>query len=193
MASKLALTPTETAAPPTRNKHLIRWVEKMAELCQPDRVTWIDGSKAEYDRLCDELIAAGTFTRLNPKLWPGCFYARSSPDDVARVEDRTFICSLSRDNAGPTNNWEDPFVMRRKLKSLFRGCMRGRTMYVLAYSMGPIGSPMSQIGVQLTDSAYAVVNMRIMARVGSPVLAEIDKDIQRVVPCMHSIGAPLEP
>ena len=181
------------ATAPTTNKHLIRWVEKMAELCQPDRVQWIDGSQAEYDRLCEQLVAAGTFTRLNQKLWPGCFYARSSPNDVARVEDRTFICSLSKDNAGPTNNWEDPYVMRRKLKQLFRGCMKGRTMYVLAYSMGPIGSPMSRIGVQLTDSAYAVVNMRIMARVGTPVLAEIDKDDQRVVPCMHSIGAPLEP
>jgi phosphoenolpyruvate carboxykinase (GTP) len=184
---------TATTAAPTTNKHLTRWVEKMVDLCQPDRVHWIDGSQAEYDRMCDELVAAGTFVRLNEKLWPGCFYARSSPDDVARVEDRTFICSLSKDNAGPTNNWEDPFVMRRKLKSLFRGCMKGRTMYVLAYSMGPIGSPMSQIGVQLTDSAYAVVNMRIMARIGTPVLAEIDKDIKRVVPCMHSLGAPLEP
>jgi len=181
------------AAPPTTNKHLIRWVEKMADLCQPDSIHWIDGSKAEYDYLCDQLIAAGTFTKLNQKLWPGCFYARSSPNDVARVEDRTFICSLSKDNAGPTNNWEDPFVMRKKLKVLFKGSMRGRTMYVLPYSMGPVGSPMSQIGVQLTDSAYAVVNMRIMARIGAPVFAEIDKDEKRVVPCMHSVGAPLAP
>ena len=166
----------------------------MADLCQPERVHWVDGSQAEYDQLCEQLIAAGTFTRLNQNLWPGCYYARSSPNDVARVEDRTFICSLSRDTAGPTNNWEDPYVMRRKLKQLFRGCMRGRTMYVLAYSMGPIGSSMSQIGVQLTDSAYAkVVNMRIMARVGAPVLAEIDKDTKRVVPCMHTLGAPLAP
>ena len=180
-------------AAPTTNKHLARWVEKMADLCQPERVHWVDGSQAESDQLCEQLIAAGTFTRLNQELWPGCYYARSSPNDVARVEDRTFICSLSKDMAGPTNNWEDPFVMRRKLKQLFRGCMRGRTMYVLAYSMGPIGSPMSQIGVQLTDSAYAVVNMRIMARVGAPVLAEIDKDTKRVVPCMHTVGAPLAP
>jgi phosphoenolpyruvate carboxykinase (GTP) len=182
-----------TIAPPTTNKHLIRWVDKMADLCQPDRVQWIDGSQAEYDALCQLLVEAGTFTRLNQKLWPGCFYARSAPNDVARVEDRTFICSLSKDSAGPTNNWEDPFVMRRKLKSLFRGCMKGRTVYVLAYSMGPVGSPMSQIGVQLTDSAYAVVNMRIMARIGAPVLAEIDKDTKRVVPCMHTVGAPLAP
>jgi phosphoenolpyruvate carboxykinase (GTP) len=184
---------TTVATPPTTNKHLIRWVEKMADLTQPDRIHWIDGSQAEYDFLCDQLVKAGTFTKLNEKLWPGCFLARSAPNDVARVEDRTFICSLSKDTAGPTNNWEDPYVMRRKLKQLFRGSMRGRTMYVLPYSMGPIGGPMSQIGVQLTDSAYAVVNMRIMARIGAPVFAEIDKDEKRVVPCMHTVGAPLAP
>ncbi|NYF52993.1 phosphoenolpyruvate carboxykinase (GTP) [Tunturiibacter gelidoferens] len=184
---------TAIAAPPTTNKHLIRWVEKMADLCQPDSIHWIDGSQAEYDFLCSQLVHAGTFTKLNEKLWPGCFLARSAPNDVARVEDRTFICSLSKDTAGPTNNWEDPFVMRKKLKALFKGAMRGRTMYVLPYSMGPIGSPMSQIGVQLTDSAYAVVNMRIMARIGAPVFAEIDKDEKRVVPCMHTVGAPLAP
>ena len=165
----------------------------MADLCQPARIHWIDGSEAERNELCDELVAAGTFTRLDPQLWPGCFYARSAPNDVARVEDRTYICSLSSDAAGPTNNWEDPFTMRRKLKGLFKGSMRGRTMYVLPFSMGPVGSPMSQIGVQLTDSAYAVVNMRIMARIGAPVLAEIDKDIKRVVPCMHTVGCPLQP
>jgi phosphoenolpyruvate carboxykinase (GTP) len=190
---KTVMTETAVAAPPTTNKHLIRWVEKMADLTQPDRIHWVDGSLAEYDFLCDQLVKAGTFTRLNEKLWPGCFLARSSPNDVARVEDRTFICSLSKDTAGPTNNWEDPYVMRKKLKQLFRGSMRGRTMYVLPYSMGPIGGPMSQIGVQLTDSAYAVVNMRIMARIGAPVFAEIDKDEKRVVPCMHTVGAPLQP
>jgi phosphoenolpyruvate carboxykinase (GTP) len=179
------------SSPATTNKHLTRWVEKMADLCQPAAIHWVDGSQAEYDYLCDLLVKAGTFTRLNQKLWPGCYYSRSSPNDVARVEDRTFICSLSKDNAGPTNNWEDPFVMRKKLKALFKGSMRGRTMYVLPYSMGPIGSPMSQIGVQLTDSPYAVVNMRIMARIGALVFREIDKDIKRVVPCMHSVGAPL--
>ena len=177
----------------TTNKHLIRWVEKMAELCQPDAIHWVDGSDAENEYLCAKLVEAGTFTKLNEKLWPGCYLARSSPNDVARVEDRTFICSLSKDAAGPTNNWQDPFTMRRKLKELFRGSMRGRTMYVLAFSMGPIGAKASQIGVQLTDSAYAVVNMRIMARVGAPVFAEIDKDTKRVVPCMHSVGAPLAP
>jgi phosphoenolpyruvate carboxykinase (GTP) len=182
-----------TSSIPTTNKHLIRWVEKMADLCQPARIHWVDGSQAEYEELCDGLVEAGTFIRLNQKLWPGCFYARSAPNDVARVEDRTFISSLSKDNAGPTNNWEDPYVMRKKLKRLFSGCMRGRTMYVLPFSMGPIGSPMSQIGVELTDSAYVVVNMRIMARIGAPVFAEIDKDVKRVVPCMHSVGAPLAP
>jgi phosphoenolpyruvate carboxykinase (GTP) len=178
---------------PTTNKHLIRWVEKMAELCEPAHILWLDGSDAEDARLKKELVAAGTFIKLDGRLWPGCYYARSSPNDVARVEDRTFICSLSKDNAGPTNNWEDPFVMRKKLKKLFKGCMRGRTMYVMPFSMGPIGSPMSQIGVQLTDSAYAVVNMRIMARIGKPVYAEIEKGEKRVVPCLHSVGSPLKP
>jgi len=187
------LTTKFVSAPPTTNKHLIRWVEKMADLCQPANIHWVDGSEAEYDFLCDRLVASGTFIKLNDEKWPGCYYARSSPNDVARVEDRTFICSLSRDNAGPTNNWVDPFVMRKKLKALFKGSMKGRTMYVLPFSMGPIDSPMSQIGVQLTDSAYVVVSMRIMARIGSRVFAEIDKDIKRVVPCMHSVGAPLGP
>ena len=177
----------------TTNKHLIRWVEKMADLTQPNNIHWVDGSKEEYDHLCQSLVEAGTFIRLNQDLWPGCFYARSSPNDVARVEDRTFICSLSKDNAGPTNNWQDPYAMRKKLKTLFRGSMRGRTMFVMPFSMGPVGSPMARIGVQLTDSAYAVVNMRIMARIGLPVFAEIDKDEQRVVPCVHSVGAPLAP
>jgi len=181
------------AKPLTTNKHLVRWVEKMAELTQPARIHWVDGSQQEYDWLCDELVAAGTFIRLNQEKWPGCFSARSDPRDVARVEDRTFICSLSKDNAGPTNNWIEPFEMRKKLKELFNGCMRGRTMYVLAFSMGPVGSPMSRIGVELTDSPYVVVNMRIMTRIGLPVLAEIDRDTKRVVPCMHSVGAPLEP
>jgi phosphoenolpyruvate carboxykinase (GTP) len=177
----------------SRNPHLLRWIEKMAELCKPDRIHWVDGSQAEYDRLCDEMVEAGTFTRLNQDLWPGCFLARSDASDVARVEDRTFICSLSKEAAGPTNNWVDPFEMRKTLKRLFDGCMQGRTMYVLAFSMGPIGSPMSQIGVQLTDSPYAVVNMRIMARIGSEVFKLIDVDFKRVVPCLHSVGAPLGP
>src|SRR6202161_744754 len=184
---------TSTAKPLTTNKHLIRWVEKMAELTQPAAIHWVDGSEAEYKWLCDGLVESGTFTRLNQTKWPGCFYARSDPRDVARVEDRTFICSFSKDNAGPTNNWVEPYEMRKKLKGLFNGAMRGRTMYVLAFSMGPVGSPMSRIGVQLTDSPYVVANMRIMTRIGLPVLAEIDRGSARVVPCMHSVGAPLEP
>jgi phosphoenolpyruvate carboxykinase (GTP) len=187
------MTKKHAATPPTTNKHLIRWVEKMADLAEPAAIHWVDGSQAEYEHLCDQLVAAGTFFPLDEEKWPGCFYARSAPNDVARVEDRTYICSLSKDNAGPTNNWVDPYVMRRKLKHLFKGAMRGRTMYVLPFSMGPIGSPMSRIGVQLTDSPYVVVSMRIMARIGAPVFAEIDKDDKRVVPCMHSIGAPLAP
>ncbi len=178
---------------PTTNKHLIRWVEKMAELCQPAQIHWVDGSLEEYEELCDELVRAGTFIPLNEAKWPGCYLARSSPTDVARVEDRTFICSLSKDNAGPTNNWEDPFVMRKKLRVLFEGSMRGRTMYVLPFSMGPVSSPMAQLGVQLTDSAYVVLNMRIMARIGTPIYAEIDKGEKRVIPCLHSVGAPLKP
>ncbi len=176
-----------------KNDHLRRWVEKTARLTSPARIHWVDGSQEEYDRICQEMVNAGTFIRLNDKLWPGCFLARSDADDVARVEDRTFICSLSKDNAGPTNHWENPYVMRRKLKELFKDSMKGRTMYVLPFSMGPVGSPMSQIGVQLTDSPYVVVNMRIMARIGIPVFKEIDKDYKRVVPCLHSLGAPLQP
>jgi phosphoenolpyruvate carboxykinase (GTP) len=183
----------DVAAPLAKNPHLIRWVEKMAKLTKPAAIHWVDGSQEEYDALCEQLVEAGTFTKLNPDLWPGCYYARSSPSDVARVEDRTFICSLSKDAAGPTNNWVHPIEMRRKLKGLFDGAMAGRTMYVLPYSMGPVGSPLSQIGVQLTDSAYAVVNMRIMARVGLDVFKEIDKDEKRVVPCMHTVGMPLTP
>ncbi|MDP9159616.1 MAG: phosphoenolpyruvate carboxykinase (GTP) [Acidobacteriota bacterium] len=179
--------------PPSENTHLLRWVEKTAQLTEPAAIHWVDGSQAEYDQLCREMVENGTFTKLNEELWPGCYYARSNASDVARVESRTFICSLSKDSAGPTNNWENPFVMRRKLKSLFKGCMRGRTMYVLPFSMGPVGSPMSQIGVQLTDSPYVVVSMRIMARIGMAVFKEIDKDEKRVVPCLHSVGAPLEP
>jgi phosphoenolpyruvate carboxykinase (GTP) len=180
------------AKPLSENKHLLRWVDKMSDLCRPASVHWVDGSKEEYDALCASMVASGTFIRLNEKLWPGCFYARSDPTDVARVEDRTFICSNSREAAGPTNNWVNPFEMRRKLRGLFNGSMRGRTMYVMAFSMGPVGSPMAQIGVQLTDSPYVVANMRIMARIGRPVYEVIDRGEKRVVPCMHSVGAPLD-
>jgi phosphoenolpyruvate carboxykinase (GTP) len=180
------------AVPLSKNDHLLRWVEKMAELTRPARTHWVDGSEEEYEGLCREMVAGGTFIRLNQELWPGCYYARSDAGDVARVEDRTFICSYSKDAAGPTNNWENPYEMRRKLKGLFNGAMQGRTMYVLPFSMGPIGSPMAKIGVQLTDSPYVVVNMRIMARIGQRVFDEIDQGA-RVVPCMHSVGMPLAP
>jgi phosphoenolpyruvate carboxykinase (GTP) len=182
---------TISAKPLSENNHLLKWVEKMARLTRPAAIHWVDGSQAEYDSLCAQMVRSGTFIKLNQDLWPGCFYARSDANDVARVEDRTFICSLSKEAAGPTNNWVDPYVMRKKLKDLFQGCMAGRTMYVLPYSMGPVGSPMSQIGVQLTDSPYVVVSMRIMARIGLPVFKEIDKAEKRVVPCMHTVGVPL--
>ena len=181
------------AKPLATNRHLLRWVDKMRELVRPAGVHWVDGSQEENDELCDQMVQSGTFQKLNDDLWPGCFYARSDPNDVARVEQRTFVCSLSKDNAGPTNNWVNPYEMRGKLREIFSGAMAGRTMYVLAYSMGPIGSPMSQIGVQLTDSPYVVVSMRIMARIGLRVLKEIDKNNKRVVPCIHSVGAPLAP
>src|SRR6266704_3109810 len=183
----------DPATPLSQNVHLLNWVDKMAALTKPAAIHWVGVSAAEDEALKAQMVEGGTFTKLNEELWPGCYYARSDASDVARVEDRTFICSLSKDGAGPTNNWEEPYQMRRKLKELFDGSMQGRTMYVLPFSMGPIGSPMSQIGVQLTDSPYVVVNMRIMARIGLLVYAEIDKDYKRVVPCMHSIGAPLAP
>ncbi len=191
--TKQTLAGRDVAVPLSENTHLIRWVEKMATLTKPAAIHWVDGSKEENEVLCAQMVESGTFIKLNEDLWPGCYYARSDAGDVARVEDRTFICSLSKDAAGPTNNWIDPFQMRKTLKALFNGCMRGRTMYVLPFSMGPVGSPMSQIGVQLTDSPYVVVNMRIMARIGRPVFQEIDKDQKRVVPCMHSVGMPLAP
>jgi phosphoenolpyruvate carboxykinase (GTP) len=177
--------------PLSHNPHLIQWVKKMEVLCQPDAIHWVDGSQEENDALCALLVTNGTFTKLNPNKWPGCYYARSDASDVQRVEDRTFICSHSKEAAGPTNNWVNPYEMKKTLRGLFDGCMKGRTMYVLAFSMGPIGSPMSQIGVELTDSPYVVVNMRIMSRIGVKVFHLIDKDFKRVVPCLHSIGMPL--
>jgi phosphoenolpyruvate carboxykinase (GTP) len=143
--------------PLTQNKNLLKWIEKIAALTQPDAIHWVDGSPEEYESLCAQMVESGTFIKLNQELWPGCYYAKSDPSDVARVENRTYICSLSKDNAGPTNNWANPFEMRLKLKALFKGCMRGRTMYVLPFSMGPIGSPMAQIGVQLTTSPHGVI------------------------------------